>query len=196
MARGQGRSQRFRGDRGSALVEAAIALPFLVIMVFGIVELGFLFRSASVVTSSTRSGVRLMAAQYGSATTSGNQANVLTAVRQTVEKDLSNRASDDTPAVLWIYKADPSTGLPLNGDFSSCSAPCIQYTWTGSQFGSPSGSWAAPNVCGSNHDTVGVFVRMTHSPIGFNNFFGTLTINEHAVMALEAPNPNTCPVGS
>jgi hypothetical protein len=194
MERDQERSRRLRGDRGAALVESAIVLPFLVLMVFGIVELGFLFRSASVVTSSTRSGARLMSAQYGSATVV-DQPTIISAVRQTVEKDLSNRAFDDTPVEMWIYQAG-SDGRPLSGDFTTCSAPCFTFTWNGSSFTQNGGSWPSPVVCGTDHDSVGVFVRMLHAPVGFANFLGTLTVNEHTVMTLEAPNPNTCPAGT
>ncbi|MEY2432778.1 MAG: TadE-like protein [Acidimicrobiaceae bacterium] len=200
MTRDQQRSRRLRGDRGSALVEAAIILPFLVLMVFGIVELGFLFRSASVVNSSTRSGARLAAAQYASArNNSTNQANVISAVRQTVEKDLSARAGVDTPVDLWIYKADVD-GTPFSSDFSKCTDPCYKFKWdtttSPAQFTLKSGTWDKPVVCGTSHDSVGVFVRLNHNPIGFTNFLGTLTIAEHSVMVLEPPNPNDCPAGT
>jgi Flp pilus assembly protein TadG len=180
-------------------VESAIALPFLVLMVFGIVEVGFLFRSASVANTSSRSGVRLAAAQYGSAKNPAAQTNVLIAIRLTVEKDLTNRASVDTPVELWIYKAQ-SDGSPQNaksGDFSSCLSPCVKYTWGGTQFTEPpSGSWSSPTVCGADHDSVGVLVRVRHAPLGFSNFIGTISITEHSVMQLEPPNPNTCPAGT
>ena len=203
MGRDQQRSRRLRGDRGTALIESAIILPFLVLMVFGIVELGFLFRSASVVNTSTRSGARLAAAQYASARkVPASQLNVITAVRQTVEKDLSARAGVDTPVDLWIYKADPN-GVPFKAkpsdpDFGTCTDPCFVYKWDPSA--SPpqfvlqaGGGWPDPVVCGISHDSIGVFVRVQHSPIGFTNFLGTLTINEHSVMVLEPPNPNDCP---
>jgi len=195
MEREQHNSRRLRGDRGTALVESAIILPFLALMVFGIVELGFLFRSASVVTSATRSGARLMSAQYGSAKP-GDQPTIIAAVRQTVESDLGNRASVDAPVHLWIYKAR-ADGLPLSGDFTTCTNPCFTFDWTGSSFTQTNaGSWPSPVVCGPDHDSVGIFVQMTHDPIGFSNFLGTLTVNEHTVMTLEAPNPSTCPSGT
>ncbi len=100
------RRRRATGDDGAALVEAAIILPFLVIMVFGIVELGFLFRSAAVANTSTRSGARLAASQYGSATNATSQGNVVDNVALTVERDLANRGGTDTPVQLWIYKSD------------------------------------------------------------------------------------------
>jgi len=187
--------RRASGDRGTALVESAIILPFLALMVFGIVELGFMFRSASVVTSSTRSGARLMSAQYGSAKPA-DQSTIISAVRQTVENDLTNRAPVDTPKRLWIYKAR-ADGLPIGGNFTSCTNPCFTFTWTGSSFTMNSGGgWPLPVVCGVNHESVGIFVEMDHAPVGFANFLGTMTLGDHTVMTLEAPNPNTCPGGT
>jgi hypothetical protein len=188
---------RASGDRGAALLEAAIILPFLVVMVFGIVELGFLFRSATVVNTSTRSGARLVASQYGSATSGLSQANVMDNAALTVEKDLASRGGSDTPDQLWIYQAG-ANGFPMGkSDFSSCTAPCFIYTWDSGNdnFVRQSGSWPLPLVCGTTHDSVGVYVRLSHAPIGFTNFLGDLTVNEKTVMRLEPPSPNSCPSG-
>ena len=97
-------------------MESALVLPLLALMVFGIVELGFMFRSASIVNSSSRSGARLAAAQYSAAQTSATQAIVVDNVRQTVEKDLQSRGGTDTPLQLWVYKAD-ANGNPPSGNF-------------------------------------------------------------------------------
>lgn len=198
LARRGGPAVRGRGDRGSALVEAAIVLPFLVVMVFGIVELGFLFRTATVVNNSTRSGARLAASQYASATTPADQLNVMDNAATTVARDLASRGGSDEPKELWIYKAD-TNGFPMGKtSFSACSSPCFIYTWNpGTElFDRTSGSWAQPLVCGGDHDTVGVYVRLKHAPIGFTNFLGDLTVNERTVMRLEPPSPNNCPLGS
>lgn len=196
MARRQDASARLSGDRGAALVEAAMVLPFLALLIFGIVEIGFLIRSAAVTSSASRSGARLVAAQYGSARNSTEQLNVVDNAALTVEKDLASRGSSDTPLVLWIYRAD-ANGFPGGGNFSSCTSPCFQYSWdsgTG-HFVRTGGTWAAPVVCGQTHETVGVYVRMSHSPIGFSNFLGNVTLDEHTVMRLETPTPNNCPSG-
>ncbi|HEY2812922.1 MAG TPA: TadE family protein [Acidimicrobiales bacterium] len=183
------RKRRATGDRGAAIVEAAIILPVVVLLVFGIVEIGFLFRSATIVSTSTRSGARLASAQYGSAPDTTTQNTVMDNVRLTVEKDLSSKAGDDTPVDLWIYKADAS-GNPPSGGFSSCGSPCYVYTWSSvtGHFTFSSGSWASPIACGTAHDSVGVFVRATHKPIGFTSAFGTFTITERTVMRLEPSN--------
>jgi hypothetical protein len=43
---------------------------------------------------------------------------------------------------------------------------------------------------------VGVYVKLSHAPLGFTNFIGTLSVNEKTVMTLEPPNPNSCPQGA
>lgn len=56
------RWQRKRSDeRGAAAVEFAVVLPLLVTMLFGIIELGFIFNRWITVTHAAREGVRRMA---------------------------------------------------------------------------------------------------------------------------------------
>ena len=172
-------------------------LPVLVLMVFGIVEIGFLFRSATIVSTSSRSGARLAAAQYGSAGTTTAQNTVMDNVRLTVEKDLTSRAGVDTPLDLWIYKAD-ANGNPPSGNFTTCGSPCYVYTWNAGtgHFALSGGSWTTPDACGTDHDSVGVFVRATHRPIGFGSVFGNFTIKESTVMRLEPAGATVCPSGT
>ena len=187
--------RRGSGDRGAALVEAAIILPFLAIMVFGIVELGFLFRSATVVSSSSRSGARLAAAQYAGAQTAPAQATVVDNVRQTVEKDLQSRGATDTPLQLLVYRANAS-GDPLpSGNFNSCSTDCFVFTWNSGSgtFNAPSGSWSNPDGCGKVIDSVGVWLQMRHDPLGFSSVFGTMDLKEKTVMRLEPRTDCTNP---
>ena len=162
-------------------------LPIVVLMIFGIVEIGFLFRSATIVSTSSRSGARLAAAQYGAASTSAAQNNVMDNVRLTVEKDLTSRASDDTPVVLWIYKAD-ANGNPPSGGFTTCGSPCYVVHVERRHGALHAVEWQRgppPVACGTAHDSVGVYVKATHTPIGFTSTFGTFNINERTVMRLE-----------
>jgi hypothetical protein len=198
MGREQRGGRRISGDHGSALVESAIIVPFLVILVFGIVELGFLYRTASIVNSSSRSGARLAAAQYSGAQTAPTQNTVVENVRLTVEKDLQSRATTDTPIQLWVYKAD-GNGNPPPGDFASCATNCFVMPWipaTG-HFASPLnaslGSWPTPDGCGKVVDSVGVWLQVTHVPLGFSSVFGTVTLKEKTVMRLEPRTNCTAP---
>jgi hypothetical protein len=199
---GDQRSWRLRGDDGSVIVEAAIALPFLILMILGIIEVGFLIRSAAVTAGASRSGARLVSANYGSATNTADQLNVVDNAALTVEKDLASRASTDTPVALWIYKAG-ANGFPIGrSDFGACTSPCFQYTWNDASkrfIRVGGGSWSAPDACGASHDNVGVYVKVSHAAVGFSGFLGTTSLDEHTVMRLEPPSEgtaNACPQGS
>ena len=54
-------------ERGAALVELALVLPFLLLMLMGIVELGLLFYNQQVLTNSSREGARAGIALSGKA---------------------------------------------------------------------------------------------------------------------------------
>jgi hypothetical protein len=172
---------RATGDDGAALIEAALVLPVVITVVFGIIEIGLLFRTASVETASTRSGARLASAGYalnpGSAPgTSGDE------VRKTVEKDLSSLQGWAKPLQLWVYKSDVN-GEPIGG---TCGTSCMLYTWNGTTFVFTSGSWNNPDACGQNIDRVGVFVSVRHDSLTGTSI--SRTVKAHTVMRLE-PKP-------
>jgi hypothetical protein len=52
---------RTNNEHGAAAVEMALVLPILLLLVFGIIEFGFIFNRYISVTHSAREGVRLLA---------------------------------------------------------------------------------------------------------------------------------------
>ena len=46
-------------DRGQAVIEMALTLPLLLLVVFGIIDFGFMFQRYEVVTNAAREGARL-----------------------------------------------------------------------------------------------------------------------------------------
>ncbi len=52
------RWRRHDGEKGAALVEMAIVLPLLVVLVFGIVEYGLLFKEKLTIAAATSSAAR------------------------------------------------------------------------------------------------------------------------------------------
>jgi Flp pilus assembly protein TadG len=56
--------QRRRGERGASAVEFALLLPFLLLLVGGIIDLGRLFYTQNIVVNSAREGARMMALGY------------------------------------------------------------------------------------------------------------------------------------
>ena len=177
-----------RRSRGVTLVESALVLPFLITVVFGIIELGLLFDTATVTSNATRSGARLASANYAAATAAERPA-VVDTVRLSVEESLNGLRGNVTPLVLWIYEANASGRPTSSGNFTSCSSSCIRFTWDGTQFASQTGTWTDPVACGTNFDRIGVYIRVRHDALGSVGL--SRTIDEHSVMRFE-PRTN-CP---
>lgn len=182
------RAGRASSERGVALVELALCITVILIILYGTVELAFMYRSGTAANTASRAGARLAAATYGDAPnklTAGDQ------IRISVEEALRQRSSTDTPTILRIYQAD-ATGNPISSTFSACATNCQRYSWIGGQFVYQSGDWTSPDVCGTTIDSIGVYVEMTHASmtgiVRINRTFG-----ERTVMRLE-PSP-ACTTG-
>ena len=132
--------RRARGDDGAAMVEAAIVMPLLMLLVFGIIEWGLAFLSATSTNSAARSGARTASASTQN--TSYAQQAVLA-----VEQNLKGALPFATPEELWIYRVPTSStddsGFPEGQTSFVCGANCIKYTWNGTSFSLTSGSWPA-----------------------------------------------------
>ncbi len=50
---------RMKGNKGVALVEMAIVLPFLILLVFGIIEFSFILYDKAMITNASREGARV-----------------------------------------------------------------------------------------------------------------------------------------
>jgi TadE-like protein len=59
MASVLGLLRRWRSDSGAELIEFALAFPLLLLVVFGIIDFGFLFQQYEVVTNAAREGARI-----------------------------------------------------------------------------------------------------------------------------------------
>ena len=184
--------RRARGDDGAAMVEAAIVMPLLMLLVFGIIEWGLAFLSATSTNSASRSGARTASALTLN-TTYADQA------RLAVEQNLKGALPFATPQELWIYRVPASaiddSGFPEGQTSFVCGTNCIKYTWNGSNFANATGTWPAASmqVCGlpSAFDSVGVYLKVQHNFV--TNFFGaSKQIAEHTVMRLEPQTADTC----
>lgn len=176
-------------DRGAALVEAAMVTPLLVLLVFGIIEFGLLFKDTSSVAAAAASGARTAATQ---ARTNGYQDNVAAAVTGALS------SVGATPQELVVYRVEKN-GLnqPVNwssAQITGCST-CYKFTWSGGQWVPSGGSgWAAAaqQACGpvATTDYVGVWIKARHDML--TGMFGSArTITEKTVMRLE-PVPGDC----
>jgi hypothetical protein len=188
------RARRARGEKGAVAIEAAILTPLLLLLVFGIIEFGMLFKDWLAVTSSVRAGTRMASAEPRIETFAQDAADQV--AREGAALDMDNVQE------LWIYRAQTSgsdAGYPVGGDsdFDSCSA-CVKFHWSASEdkFVAYSNTWAATaqNACQGdpNHDSVGIYLEITH-PAVTGLIFDHMTLKEHSVMSLEPiPTTKTC----
>lgn len=168
------RRRRARGQQGAVLVEAALVLPIMILVVMGIIEFGFAFASSTTTTGSSRSGARLGAAAYATAgTIPANQQAAADQIADTVSADLVGLTSAE-PVGMLIYRVDktsnqgaPVGGFPTNNDITTgCTTDCIRYEWDGDKMSHISGSsWPDPDACGTELDSIGVYVMSKHDYI-------------------------------
>jgi Flp pilus assembly protein TadG len=178
------RGSRKPDERGATMVEAAIVLPVVMLIVFGIIEFGLAFKDALTVSSAVRAGARTASAEPRQATFNDDTAK---AVERAVSA-LPNGAVEQ----LWVYKAD-GNGNPVDGGgsaFTSCNT-CAVYTWdtVTSKFVRQAGpDWnpSTHNACvgDASHDAVGIYLKVNHDFV--TGFFGQrIKLVDHAVMNLE-----------
>lgn len=184
LHRAESRGRR-SGERGASAVEAAIITPIVMAMLFGVIELGFLFKDYLAVAGAVRAGVRLASAAPRTSTFAQNAANKVAVTGQAMSlKDIQQ---------LWVYKADAVTDKPAGfGDFSNCTI-CVKFHWdtATNAFISTSDTWPAStqNACSSSSpggppDRIGVYIQLKHD--AFTGFvFKTVNISEASIMTLE-----------
>jgi Flp pilus assembly protein TadG len=174
-----------RGDRGAAAVEAAIILPLLIFLLFGIIEISLLLRDNIATTSLVRAGARTASALPRSSA-------LITDTVASMEK-AGSALPKDSYDELWVYRAD-SNGVPIGNStsnkFGVCGTDCVRYAWndTRDTFGKVSGSWdpLSINACPGdpNAQSVGVYLKATHSFL--TGLFGSsMTVSDYAVLKFE-----------
>ena len=170
-------------------------MPLLLLLVFGILEYGLVFRTNLSISESTRAGARVAVAQPRVA---GYELSASAAVSGALA---SAGIPGDDIELLVIYKADPQTGRTIvGGDPSACVADCWKFRWDeGTRsflLAGDSPSWDAGSqaACGSadKTDYLGVYVRAKYDFV--TGFFGSsMTMTERSVMRLEPlPLADTC----
>ena len=71
--RGRLRARFAKGDRGAALVEMAMIFPVIILLLFGVIEMSWLFAQANDVRHGAREGARLAAVNFGDTTAMGTE---------------------------------------------------------------------------------------------------------------------------
>ena len=175
--------QRKSGQRGSAAVEAAIVTPLVMALLFGIIELGFLFKDYLAAAGAVRAGVRMASATPRNSTFAQDAANQVA---------LTGGAMNFSDVQqLWVYKVGTATDKPVGfSDFSGCTT-CVKFRWDAgtSKFVTLTDNWAASSqsACSTlteHPDRIGVYVELRHN--AFTGLvFNTVTISEASIMSLE-----------
>lgn len=192
------RPRRAGDDRGTALVESGLILPVVSLIIFAVIEFGFLFATAQTTNSSSRAGARSASQIYALAPGAASADKV----RDAVVTDLLNLDGGGTPVEMWIYDANAAGDYSGDPTFTTCGADCIRYTgWNGSTFTARSGTWQGasgegnPDACGATIDSVGVYVKVEHD--FFTGFLADKRmVAETAVMRFEPKQDSSCPAGS
>lgn len=193
-----------RDQRGQALTELALVLPILVLLVFGIVELGTAFNHAMTISAATREAARAAGAFVNGGGTLGCGAG-----------QSPNRAQVDPLVVAGLQRVltASNTQLPLadvleirifKATATGAETAGLVNTWTYQQNGGPmvagdrldyveqTNGW---NACARNNvnpaDSVGVTIRYLYrgrTPLRFlvPGLLATLPVNDTTVMPLNA----------
>jgi hypothetical protein len=167
------------------------------LLVFGIFELGFLFKDYLAVAGAVRAGVRMASASPRNSTFAQAAADEVASKGQAMNfNDIQQ---------LWVYKLGTATDKPCisavfvgpcigRSDFGDCLV-CVKFRWDAptSKFIPLTGGATWPstsqNACsfsstGVSPDRIGVYIQLTHN--GFTKFvFSSVNISEASVMTLE-----------
>jgi hypothetical protein len=213
-----------RRERGAVALEAALVTPFLILLVFGIIEFSLLMRDYVAVSSSARVGGRIASASAGAGPgtcPTGPSAPPCTpatapAFAQAAADAIAKAGTalpKDEIDYIWVYEAN-SNGLPGTAtslDSATCSVSCVKYTWstTDNAFRYNSGSWQSSSVNACVNDTsttvsaagntgttvVGVYLKAHHNWL--TGMFGTTkSMSDRAVMKFEPLTYDVCKPGA
>ena len=180
------RRKRILGDRGASAVEAAIVTPVIMVLLFGILELGFVFKDYLAVAGAVRAGVRTASANPRMATFAQVAANK---VAQT-----GGAMNFSDVQQLWVFKVDPTTNQTIGfSNFSDCIF-CVKFKWdSGTNAFVPitgGDTWpsTSQNACslsvGGPLDRIGVYLKLKHAPIT-GLVLQTIYISEASILSLE-----------
>ena len=178
------RRKAILGDRGASAVEAAIVTPVVMMLLFGIIELGFVFKDYLAVAGAVRAGVRTASANPRTA----NFAQV--AANKVAQTGGAMNFSDVKQ--LWVFKVDPNTNKTIGfTNYSDCNF-CVKFKWdSGTKaFVQTSTSWlyTDQNACslsiGGPLDRIGVYIQLKHNPFT-GLVLQTIYISEASILSLE-----------
>lgn len=182
------------GEDGAVMVEFALMAPFLVLLVFGIVEYGSVLRNDTTITGSVRNAARV-GAQYRDGAQGDRQAltslnsSITSAQRITINRVVVYRASsaDGAPTTNCatsitvtptgtsprgsltdacnIYSAAQVAAATSGGQWSTATSTCSNSPTNWDGFWCPANRKAALTGSDSPPDYLGLYVSVTYTPI-------------------------------
>jgi TadE-like protein len=190
------------GQHGQSLVELALMMPILLLILFGMMEFGFVFSHHMTLEYATREGARLGAA-LGNGTDdapcSGTSPEPVDwQIMAAVQRVLTSPGSQVPPArisQIRIYKAT-STGAETPGVVNVWvpgSGPTVDGERLVFRPSGPTGWNACARNSGSSPDSIGISLVYRYdyvTPLGtLMNIVGpaSLTISDRTIMALNPP---------
>ena len=180
-------------QRGATLLETAIVLPMLIMLAFGMAEIGFLVIDHMAVANAAREGARVGAAA-GQYTVGAITADTL--ILRSVEQAVCQVENGEVTSVT-IYRANGLNGqlpgnvafinvyaAPINGILNCSATGPTTFTCTTCPWTPASRDNTLPDL-----DDLGVLVQFRHDPVvGIFPFTGPINVSDKAVMRIE---PNT-----
>ncbi len=182
-----------RRERGAVIVELTIVVPLLLLLVLGLVELGFRTHSAQTIVGATRS-----AARVGSSAGDDRLADYV--ALQALAGGLRDYEAAEIERII-IFNANAADGsLPAGCESASVPGECNHYSasdfslapsaftssGSGCSFGSPDLQWCPLGRDADqypNADWIGVEVWINHSSTA--PFLGDTVLKERTIMRLE-----------
>ena len=182
-----------RSERGSVVVESALALPLFLLLIFGTMEFGLAFRSYLTLSNSTRDAARF-------ASTLGKDADADFQVINEAVSNLSSFKAGDIRKIV-IFKATGPTSTTASGPLAACLTAsvtnlCNTYlgpnitinsTDYGCNYTSPDRFWCPTSrkvATSDPPDYIGIYIEVRHH--GLTGVLGmTRDFHDEFVMRLE-----------
>jgi hypothetical protein len=192
-------------------VEAALILPLLLAMLFGIVDLSFMIRDDIALTSATREGSRVAAAEAdagpGTCETGLGAPPCAPANTPALAQDAADAVQSSGSALpkgeidyILIYKANDKGYPGATGSTTMptvCPANCVKFVWrdTAGKFRYDSGTWVSTtiNACANDPlaDTLGIYLHATHKFV--TGIIGSSTsLDDRTIMKFEPLPVESC----
>jgi hypothetical protein len=200
-------SDRLCGDAGAVLIEFATILPFMLVMLMGIVEFGFIYQANIAVSDTAGSAARSLA-NTGPARSADYNALL------SVVAGLEGLPDDQAPQRVVIFDADMPQGLiddcksmPLSpGDVDGAEDICNVYSWdavlaaTAADFG--------PDDCDTFHwdyrfcptdrendpllglTRIGIWIDVDQNTVTGMFPFTSIQLDEQRIMHVEPKSPS------